>query len=1568
MTIFNRLNQILLIVTSLFVAVLLALGVWTYQNRNQLMADGLREVERVASEAVGVPIKVGRVSGPLWGGLSLRDVRVYGSDAPDAPVIAYAPEVRASYSIPEILKLGDKPVRVDVYGARVSVSRDAKGDLNYQPKFAPSTGEPFEPPMLPPIQIVAHSGTIQWKDFYQRKAPFEASLKGISARADLVDSVLTFSGNGQELGSPLQVKGHYRLKGGSGAVKAEVSRIDVPRWVTYLAPSQDWWATRGEAHAQVDVAWEDPTRVESLAVNGKVQVRGAELEVRNLLRPVQAIDGEASFNLKDVTLSRVQARLQGNLVTGSGMVRGISKPWIPGSKRTGPTLDMAFTARGVDLRSLEPLVEDLDQYELSGRGEVMGQVSGYAADPVVTADLHVPEARIVKQDIKQVSGQLRYQDMVVTIPAWTGTVQGGQVRGGTTLRFGKGKPGTPEGDLRVETTASWQGVNLAAVVAPYLDEPLPLKGGAAGSVTVSGPVTNLDVRGQVEVHDGGYDMQAIEAVSASFHLSGKTWQVPEAVVELAGGRLTAAAKGNEAGSLTGRFALADFPLDRLSALGVEIPMGGLVSAEGVLGGNATVPESIRVSGKVQGPQLVIDGQRIENALIRWSFAGKRLDLPLVEGMTGGGGVTGSGHLMLPESAKEIPDFSFDLTATDVEIGEVEPLQRVLVEQMGMVRGVVNLTAHVESQEQALRLKGDLDAKKVDAERFGELERVWGPIYFGHDRLTLPELRAKPELGSQGDDAEFVVKGDLDFSKRQGETVDPVANLTVTTIDANLRQIMEAVHWQQLLRGTWIGRRMVNETLGPATPAGDLPGREDQPLLTGTPGGSLSPLLDHWKEAKREPLPSNELFLASQRPFWQAFEGRLSMDYEITGALSDPDMRIRAHLRHGRAYGHKLETAQVSLALKGDRLTVPYLSISSDDGSSIYAKGIMGPDQELVVYGDRLDLAWINPWLQVQELTLGGRAGVTLRAMGTLDDPHVTIDAEVKSGLLNEFAYDTARAKALYTGGRLAIKDSEITKDGRAAHITGSLPLPATPGNDAITMDMDLDGESLGLVSIFTKGEVEWLGGPGSVKLALRGTLEEPKLTGSMDLQGGTIGIKALEGPLTNVLASASIGPKGVVLQRATAQYGGGKIVASGNLTMTKEFKPQDMRFQVSASQVDLKLKNKLYQGMTGATLEVTGKPEHPVISGIIALSRGTVQLPSGDEAQAAESSGEMLPVTLKDLTVQLGSGVQVSMGSALTDRATMKMDVTVVGNLIVNGMLDDPQPKGVILVRSGSFTTVNTDFRIVSDPVGRVEFLGAGLAAENDDFMDILAPLGGDSSSKSKVPNARLDVTAQARVWDYNGEDFLALKGKAEPDYLNVTAHVTGTLKNMEITFASNPPLSQDRILQVLGKESLITSTFRGTPDGPQAGDILRREVTEFISSGVGQFVNTAIDDWLVETGSKRVIDELRMDLVAGVQTQDMAPELLPNLSLYGQTRPLGPLSLNARYTFRGNQQTGGVAGDFKDYYQVGLNYRLSSIWSLQAGLDNGLPGLGQQQPIYKLEWNGVEVNVPILLKAQLRF
>jgi translocation and assembly module TamB len=594
--------------------------------------------------------------------------------------------------------------------------------------------------------------------------------------------------------------------------------------------------------------------------------------------------------------------------------------------------------------------------------------------------------------------------------------------------------------------------------------------------------------------------------------------------------------------------------------------------------------------------------------------------------------------------------------------------------------------------------------------------------------------------------------------------------------------------------------------------------------------------------------------------------------------------------------------------------------------------------------------------------------VTVRAKGTLDDPHVAITGEVDRGTLNGFAYDQARAKAVYTAGRLSITESEITKDGRAAHITGSLPLPPLPGNDAISMDMDLDGESLGLVSIVTKGEVEWLGGPGSLKLALRGSISEPKLTGGLDLRGGTIGIKALEGPLTNVVASASIGTQGIVVQRATADHGGGRISASGKLTMTREFMPQDMRFQVSAKSVDLKLKNKLYQGMTGASLEVSGKPEHPVISGIIALSRGTVLLPSGEDSNAAPA-GEMLPVTLKDLTVQVGSGVMVSTGTAFTDRATMKMDVSIEGNLIVNGMLDDPQPKGVIRVRSGSFSTVNTDFRIVSDPVGRVEFLGAGLAGENDDFLDILGPSGPGLGVKSKVPNARLDVTAQARVWDYNGEDFRALKGTAEPDYLNVTAHVTGSLSNMEIAFESTPPLSQDRILQVLGKESLITSTFRGTPDGPQTGDILRREFTEFVSSGFGQLVNNQLDVWLAETGSKRFIEEFRLDLVSGVQTKEAAENLLlPNLSFYGQTRPLGPLSLNARYTLRGNQTTTGTPADFQDYYQLGLNYRLSTIWSLQAGLDNGLPGLGQPQAIRDWQIDGVSVNVPITLRAQLRF
>lgn len=1574
MSIFNRLNQLLLIVTSLIVATLLALGVWTYQNRVRLLDGALREVERVASEAIGVPLTIGGVGLPLWGELSLKDVKVYGSNQPGAPVIASAPEVRATYSLLEILQLGAKSVRVEARGAQITITRDSRGQISYQPTFKPATGEAWEPPTLPPIAIAAQDGTIRWIDSYQRKAPFVATLQGISGRADLVDHLLTFEASGREQGSSLEAKGLYRLVGGSGAVEAKASRIDVPRWVTYLAPSKDWWTTRGLAEAAVKVAWSDPGKQETFAVTGRVTVTDGALEARNLLRPVEHIQGEARFDRKDVILDRVTAMLCGNLVTGSGKVVGIDRPWKPNSKTTGPTLDIDARARGVDLKSLEPLVKDLDRYAISGTGEVTGKVSGYAADPVVTADLTVPEAHVVQQTVTNASGTLRYQDMVATLPTWTGTVHGGSVTGSTTLAFGKGAPGTPEGDLRVTTSANWSGVDLAALIAPYMEEALPLKGQASGSVMVSGPADRLKVEGQAVVAGGAYAQQAIDTARATFRLDGLRWEVPEAFLAVAGSAIQGSAHGDASGSVQGRFQVADFPLERLRAMGVEAPLSGAVTAEGILGGNLQHPEAIRVSGKAQGARITLDGQRIDEALVRWSFAGKRLDLPQVEGKTAGGQIMGAGHLILPEASGKLPDFTFDLAATEVDAGQIEPLQRAVANDLGAVRGAVTMTARVESQHQALRVKGNLEALRVDAERFGGLDRIWGPIYYGHGRLTLPELRAKPTRGTQGDDAELIVRGSIDLTERAGSKLDPVADLTVSTIDANLRQIMEAVHWQQLLRGTWIGRRLVVDATGPAMPAGDLPGREDQPLLDGTPPLSFAPLLDHWKAAKKEPLPANELFLASRRPFWQAFEGRLSADITLTGPLSDPDLRLRTHVRNGKVYGHRLETAQVSLALKGDRLVVPYASISSDDGGSLYAKGILAPGQVLEVYGERLDLAWINPWLQVQEIALAGRASVTLRAQGTLDEPHVELSGEVNAGKINEFAYDRAQAKALYEAGRLTVTQSEVTKDGRAAHVTGSLPIPATADNNELSMDMDLDGESLGLVSIFTKGEVEWLGGPGSLKLALGGTIEEPKLTGNLELQGGRIGIKALEGPLTNVVASASIGPKGVVVQKASAQYGGGRIMASGTLAMSREFKPEAMRFQVSASRVDLKLQNKLYQGMTGATLEVTGKPDHPVISGIIALSRGTVLI-GGTQDPNAEAPGEMIPVTLKDLTVQLGSGVLVSTGGAITDLATMKMDVTVEGNLIVNGMLDDPQPKGVIEVRGGTFTTVNTEFRIVSDPAGRVEFLGGslggpGLAAEGDDFMDILSPGEQGASAKSKVPNARLDVTAQARVWDYNAEDFRAVKPNSPtPDYLTVTAHVMGSLRNMEISFESNPPLSQDRILQVLGKESLIASTFRGSDGGgPQTGDILRREVTQFVSSGLGQVLNTQIDQWLADMGGKRFVEEFRMDLVSGTQAQQAAETILPNLSLYGQTRPLGPLSLNARYTFRGNTTADAGSDAWQNYYQVGLNYRLNAVWSLQAGLDNGLPGLGAQPAILDWKLDDVSINVPITVKAQFRF
>lgn len=1540
-------SRLLLAVTCLLGGVLTVAGVSFYQARHALLHEGVRAVEAGVSVALGVPVSIGKVEGPYWNGLTIRDVKVYGSHKKGAPVIAEAPRIRASYSILEILRLGKRPVMVDVYRPRFALTREASGSLSYAPTFAAGPGGPAKLPDLPPIRVRVHDGRAAWRDrAMYRVADFRAEARDLSGQVDIVDKVLTFRATTNEAPARLDASGAIHLERMSGKIDAEVKGLPTARWVNYLASSPDFLITGGSARVGARLRWDTP---ETLALQGDVRVDNASLTARGVRLPVQAIQARAAFDLNEVVVSEASGAMAGNRVTATGKVLDLGKP----------AMRLRFTggAEHIDVATLLPLVPELAEYGISGLARGTAVLSGTTLHPIVDAKATMAEGHVLSQVARDVSADIHYEGIDVTLPRWQATLNGGTVAGRSGF--------TLEENPKLTTEARFEGVDLPQTLARYVQDAPAVSGKLEGRVSVTGTTLRPVATGSVQLADARYAQQDFSAAKASFAYADHRWRLPEGELGVGEGRLRFSANGTETGVFAGRFEAKALPLEALGPLGVEAPVAGSAAASGSFAGDWTRLAYFRARGTAALDRAVVAEQPIETASASWAVESGKLQLSQVDAALADGAVTGSAMIDLTATTGKAPRMRADFAATRLELARVEPLQAELASQTGELQGRLSATGSVESDGTAWRMQAEALGTGIDAARLGHVERVSGPVYFGHQHLTFPELAIRLPRGVGA-----TVRGSVAFDRPV-----PAADLEVAVEDASAKDLMAALHWEQLLRGTWIDRRFgEKEPEGPPTVVASL---VDDQTPSSSGSVSLKDLIAHWERRHLEPLSAEDAVAGSHRPFWEAVDGRFTLDLAYQGLVSEPEVRVRARLKDGEVYGHPMRNANLTAVYRNKRLYVPVFDVfeKAENGAALQARGVLGEDGTLAIYGSNLDLSWVNPYLRAQDLSLAGRGGFTLLAKGDLADPRFEIVAEVGSGAIgpssgkpkedeqNRFTFNRAEAKASYYRGRVTLDSSKVVKDGHEAHISGSLPVfPAMAGSD-LDVALDLKDESLAIVTALTRGEILWKGGPGSVTLKLGGTLETPELSGNIDLRGVTIRERNLKNDITDIRALATISTKAISIERATAQYGNGTLLATGQV-MLKQFQPDKLRLQAIARQAHLELTSGLYSGMIDASLEIGGTIRRPVVGGTVAMSRGTVDLDSmmGAEGGAGGSgaSEPAVPIEIKDLNLRIHNGITVLGNKAVISLGDARMfEAAIDGGLIVNGMLDAPQARGTINVRSGTFVPLNSPFDIVG---GTIEFLGQGVNpdAATEGFDDLL-PSFGIAQGNSKLPNARLNVIAKGQVYDYNPLDFPNPQANPNGGMLEIRATVTGSLQNMERKFeATNlPNLTQDRIEKVLGKEYLVTGIIGGgikqNGDEDKTTAIVTTEVSGFLSTASRRFFNP------VTSGLQNFLplESFGFDLVSiANNSEKMAifSGLGLSPSMYTETKPLlGGISLSGRYTFR----TGG-----KNVYQTGLNYRFNEFLSLQAGVDNN-DIRGAQKPTFE---NLGDVNPSATLNWQRRF
>ncbi len=1511
----KRLELAFNVFVAIVVLAIVMAGVWTWRERQRLYNDIVSTIEVQATAAIGLPVEIGGIEGLWWKNLVLRDVKVRGWNAKTAPVVLNVPHVRANYSVTEILRLGKKPIEIVVENPTITLERDAAGKFNVRPIVRPSR-EPGEPPKFP-IHVAVQGGAITWLDSFQATSsqvvPFGRRFPLAGVDVTLRNGVLRYIAQARDGLGEIGVRGQHDLVHGKGDTSARAKGLAIADWSGYGIPSDDYRILKGTVDVVAKVDY-DLAQLDRLGVSGQAWVKDLTLEHKDVAALLEHVAVDAAFDLKQVRLKRLAASMAGNTVSGHGTV-DIRNP-------KDPKLDLQFEIPKVDLASARLIVPELTPFGISGVAGGTARVHGSSLDPIVDVKAQIGRAVALKERLGPGTADVRYFHQKADISSISLDVHGGQATGGFWFTMDE----HPEAGGKI----AFADVDLAGAAAPYLPRPLPLHGRLSGTVDIAGPMDSIRIAGSADLRDGAFGRQPIDSGRADFGIYRGNITVSDIKLTAPdGGVLTGDLGWDEGGDLVLEMVARDLDLAALQRAGLDVDISGRASATLAAAGNMLAPDSLEFQGRIVAGPGQAYGQPIDDVAGNYRLVGGRLVLTEISGHTAGGQVDGNGVIAPISFERELspPDYRFDFDVAGADLKRIPAVVKAAEEPLGGLSGHFGARGvHLAVTKGAFSMTGNIDATAVDAPRLGGSAAVSGGFALSGQRLTLNDV-----LIAQGP-ARVEVAGDVVLR------ADPELALRIRTQRADIRNLLGTVHWRRLLQGTWMARRTEEAAAGRPVPFAQLPDRELESQYDPSQALDLSAVYNHWLSASATPSVVTAEHIKAARPFWESLDGTLDAEIRLDGTARDPFVFVQADIEGGNAYGHALSTASMLAWYGRGELAVDHLEIEAAQGGAASAKGALGNDRSLELEAHGLDLSWLNPFLQGQDVTLSGKAAAKIVATGALEKPKLTITATSERGQISDFLYDSANAQASFENGLLDIQECALVKDGKEARVAGTIPIGLRPEDTALNLSLDVRGTSLGIVSVLSKGLIDWRGGDGTLRVDIIGTQATPRLRGALKLQGARIAVKTLTGEISDINAEALIGDRIVKVEKATARYGGGRIEVAGFITM-KQFKFENYLLDLWATPLNLVLPNGMFDGTVDGHLSVGGKFEHPSVTGEVTVSKGTLSLAAtGGQGGGGGPEPEGAPVDISGLNVTIKDQVKVVQPNL--------MNLRVYGNLAVNGPMIKPGFKGIVnVVKGGKITTFYTNEFTVEE--GNVEFLGEGRPDEESDLVKEFLPSETSSQAVAgAVPNARVYVVATGETTDYqnlHGHHQVAGDSTASistPTTVKVKAIVTGTLSDLKFTFQSDPPeYTQKEIETLLGKPSLVTGVIDQGTGGftPILREVAPRAANWWIKQTLNPILDPVLGGFLRDYSLDLVNDPTREGLFAGIPGY--------NFAVSAETRPLVG-SLTATY-----RRVINPAQSQKDLKRYGLN--LGSIPINTRVVSPGLDWLSSNVIIQDLTLGG---------------
>lgn len=528
---------------------------------------------------------------------------------------------------------------------------------------------------------------------------------------------------------------------------------------------------------------------------------------------------------------------------------------------------------------------------------------------------------------------------------------------------------------------------------------------------------------------------------------------------------------------------------------------------------------------------------------------------------------------------------------------------------------------------------------------------------------------------------------------------------------------------------------------------------------------------------------------------QPILGDVDAGVTVRGRLPNLAVAVDASLEHATIAGYAVRNGHIRATSVGSRINV--VSSSADLGFvQLAGDGRLGlaPGDPLA-FDLRASSADVGPAIRtfvpaLHGFDVAGALEADIRLGGTRSRPKVESGVDLTNARYGSFSVPRAIGALALAGSSVELRDFDVEFSRGQAFVAGSLPLQLRPfglGPAHAPLSFDVTARGVDLAQfepLFPAGTK--LGGTIDGRFGVEGSVDRPRLLGSLAVDAASYRSAFERAPIQHVTARLAFAGTSIALPAFHADVGTGTLDASGKLTLPFGADPHaqyalDVRAKAAA--LDFPAYGR---GTFDGMLRLTGGGGQPLLAGTIGLRDAIIPVAAvyGSGSGPAVAGAGRLPIDpLLAIAARVGNNVRVQNGI---------VDIGVTGGLDVAGSVRAPRLGGALTATDGTVSSYNHVFRVVS---ATATFNPA------DGFLPTI-----DARATSRVTNPDPDPSRN-------------IAGSA-----NIIVTVSGTpdSNNLQVTYSSDPPYSQEQIVGLLLDVPALLGAVNFDLNGARGGTLLR--------------------------------------------------------------------------------------------------------------------------------------------------